>query len=220
MGTNAELLTQAMSRLGQRSSTRVRADVLAEINTTIDRLERGGFLPWFLEQTATIAVVASTASYSISTSFIREVEECRPYWVLSGVSPITTQVTYLQKRGYSDLRGLGSETSLKYYAIQDQKIHIRMVPDVAYALYLQYYHRQTGNLADDSSTVSNLWLVNAHDWVVNEALATVADLHLHNSKLADKLRSYARAAKADLYIYHESRVHTNQDYYVGGSSGS
>lgn len=212
MTTNSELLDQAMSRLGQRASTRVRADVLAEINTTIDRLERNPFLPWFLEKDATLSVVANDTSVALPSDFLREAEESRPYYVLD------SKVHYLTKRLFAALPGEDDATSVKFYAIRGETFYFRMAADQSYTITLSYYAAQTGNLVDDASTVSNLWLTKAHDWVVNEALTKVAAFHVQNEKLAILLKGDASAARKELYGYHEARINENQDFVVGGST--
>ena len=201
-----------MSRLGQRTSTRVRADVIAEINTTINRLERAPFLPWFLEVDATLDVSSGDSSVALPTNFLREAEESRPYYTMEGT------VYYLTKRFYAALPGESDASSVKFYAIRGETFYFRQVADRAYAITLPYISAQTGNLVDNADDVSNLWLLRAHDWVVNEALAKVAAFHLSNLELAGTLKGDAAETKRDLYNYHESRINLNQDYQVGGSS--
>lgn len=212
MATNSELLNEAMSRLGQRSSTRVRADVVVEINKAINRFERGTFLPWFLEEEDSLVFASGESSKALDTNFLREAEDTRPFYTLEGT------VYFLEKRLYGVLMGMGAETSVKYYAIRGETFYIRMEAEQAYTITVPSYWKQNDPFVDNATEVSNEWLLSAHDWVVNEALAKVAALHLHNQKLAADLKGDATSAKNELYVYHESRVHTNQDYFVGGSS--
>lgn len=211
MTTNAQLLDQATSRLGQRTSARLRLDVLSEINTTIDNLERGTFFPWFLEETATLAIVSEDTFKALPANFAIEADESRPYYVLEG------KVYYLTKRFYGALLG-ETPTSLKFYAIRGSEFHFRMAADRAYTILVPYYARETGNLADDTAEISNAWLINAKDWVLGEALTVVAAVHLQNPKMASIQSTLAQKAKNDLYVFHEAKVNTNQDFTVGGSS--
>ena len=211
MATNSELLDQAMSRLGQRSSTRVRSDIVAEINTTIDRLERAPFLPWFLEQDATLSISTNDTSEALPSDFLREATETRPWYTEDG------DTYYLEKRFYAALQQ-ETPTSLKYYAIKGETFYFKKTADKAYTVTLPYYAAQTGDFADNSSDVSNLWLLRAHDWVVNEALSKVAAFHVQNEKLAIALRADASSAKWDIINYHESRENEGQDFFVGGAS--
>lgn len=211
MTTNKELIDQAMSRLGQRSSVRVRADVVTEINTALDTLERGTFFPWFLEETAQLDIAIGDTFKALPSDFAREAEESRPYYTLEGT------LHYMTKRFYGTLLG-ETPTKLMYYAIRGNDFHFRMPADIAYTVYVDYYARQGDPLADNTTDVSNLWLLNAKDWVMNEGLSVVAGLHLHNDKLEQKLFARANKAKNDLYVYHESRINENQDFEVGGAS--
>lgn len=211
MTTNAELLNQAMSRLGGRSSTRLRADVLAEINTAIDTLERGTFHPWFLEQTASLSIVADDTFVDLPSDFAIEADESRPYYVLNGTT------YYLTKRFHGTLQG-EVPTSLKYYAIHGTEFHFRMPADIAYTVYLAYYARETGNLVDNATAVSNLWLINAKDWVLAVALKVVAATITQNDGLAVKMAALETKAKNELYVHHEARININQDFEVGGAS--
>lgn len=212
MTTNAELLNQAMSRLGQRKSTRVRADVVTEINTAIEVLERGTFRPWFLEKTATLAVVKDDTFAALPTDFLIEAEEVRPYFVLEG------KVHYLTKRFYGMLVG-ETPPEVRYYAIRGNDFHFRRPADIAYSIIVPYYAQTNDLLVDDTTDVSNPWLLNAQDWVFGKALGVVAAFHVHNQELAVNFSAAERQAKSDIYIFHEARINENQDFEVGGSSG-
>ena len=211
MATNAEILDIAMSRLGKRSSTRVRTDVVSEINSTIARLEQGDFRPWFLEQTATLSLVSGDTFKALPSTFLIEAQESRPYYVEEGT------VYYLEKRFYGTLLG-EVPTSLKYYAIRGSNIHFRMAADKAYTLYVDYYAKSNDALVDNASAATNVWLLNAQDWVLNEACARVAGLHLGSDPLAAKLTAAAAKDKRDIFVFHEARINENQDFYVGGAT--
>jgi len=211
MATNAEVLDLAMSRLGQRSSLRVRTDVLAEINATIDRLERGTFIPWFLEKTASLAFGVGDTSQPLPTDFAIEADESRPHFVLNGT------VFYLTKRFAAAIQG-EIPNAVRFYAISGNNFLIRKAADIAYTILVPYYGRVTGNLVDDATAVSNLWLIDAKDWVLYEALTTVAAIQIQNDKLSQKMAVLAAGAKREVYNFHEARININQDFVVGGSS--
>jgi len=211
MTTNSELIDQAMSRLGQRSSTRLRADVVTEINTTIDTLERGEFLPWFLEETATMTILPSQSFDTLPGDFGLEMEDSRPYYLKDG------KTHYLTKRLFAAIFG-EDPPDMRYYAIRGTEFYVRQIPDEEETVYLPYTARQTGDLADDGSVVSNLWLHHAKDWVLGEALAAVASLHLSNDKLAATQAVFGAKGKRSVFVHHEARVNMNQDFEVGGIS--
>lgn len=211
MATNEELLNQAMGRLGTRASPVLRAHVLNEINTAIDNLERGTFFPWFLEKTASLSVVVDDTFVSLPADFAIEADESRPYYVQGGGN------FYLTKRFHAALQG-EVPTSLKFYAIHGTEFHFRHVADKAYTIFLPYYGRQTGNLVDDATTVSNLWLINAKDWVLGMALKVVASVYIQNDALSLKHAGAENQGKQTLYVHHEARININQDFVVGGAS--
>ena len=211
MATNASVLDLAMSRLGKRASTRLRADVLLEINAAIDRLERGTFFPWFLEKTASLSFVIDDTFKAMPSDFAVEADESRPYFTLEGT------VFYLTKRFHAALQA-EVPNEIRFYAILGNDLHIRKAADIAFTLSVPYYARVTGNFVDDAADISNLWLIDAKDWVIYEALTTVAAVIVQNDALAIKMTTLAQKAQRDLYVFHESRVNINQDFVVGGSS--
>ena len=215
MATNTVLLDQMMSRLGQRKSQRLRADLIAEVNQAVQELERKPFIPWFLEQALPLAFASGTASVAIP-NFIREVEETRPYYVQE------SQITYLAKT----LRGTlyAHETALTspqiYTLTGDTNMEIRPVPTKDYTINILVYAKSNDAIADNTNEASNPWLLNAFDYLAETALERTARFHMRDMKAADEHGKAAARMLNDLYAFHESRVHTNQDYYVGGSSGT
>lgn len=211
MSTNRELIDQAMGRLGQRTSTRIRANVIEEVNTAIDDLERGTFFPWFLEKTATLDVMSEDSFINLPADFAIEADETRPYYVREGT------VFYLTKRFYGTLIGEVS-TSLKYYAVRGTEFHFRMAADKEYSIIVPYYAKTVDPLVDTTDDVSNLWLLEAKNWVLGKALGLVASTNLQNPNLAKTFAVLEFKSKTDIYNYHEARVNQNQDFEVGGSS--
>ncbi len=219
MATNAEVLDLAMSRLGQRSSTRIRADVLSEVNASINTLEKAPFLPWFLRATDSFAFGDFTVSNAIGTTaldstFLRDVEDTRVYYTTSeaGFNFLTKLLIGM----------LPTETPLgqSFYAIDvgAKTISVRIAPVTGQTYWLEYYAEQTGNLVDDATAVSNKWLLNAQDYILAHALKTVARFQIQNDELAAKFAIQQTEEYTKLYNYHESLAHENQDYFVGGAS--
>jgi len=189
----------------------VRADVLAEINATIDRLERGTFIPWFLEKTASLSFAVDDTLQPLPSDFAIEADESRPYYTLSGT------VFYLTKRFAAAIQG-ETPNSVCFYAISGTNFLIRKAADIAYTISVPYYGRVTGDLVDNATAVSNLWLLDAKDWVLYEALTTVAAIQIQNDKLSQKMTVFAAGAKREVYNFHEARININQDFVVGGAS--
>lgn len=211
MNTNKELIDLAMSRLGSRKSQRLRDSVVSEINQAIVTLERGTFLPWFLQNTASLVFAAGDTIKALPATFAREQEDTRPYFLTD------TKATFLTKRLYPQLlREEPNEIAL--YSINGNDFHLRRVPTEAITIYVDYYARIGGTLVDNEDAISNSWLLDASDWVLGKALKTVALGPGGNRNLATDMAALETSARNDIYAYHESRVHTNQDYEVGGST--
>ena len=211
MTTNAEVIDQAMSRLGKRASTRLRADVLTEINAAIDAAEKAPFLPWFLQDLGSISATSSATSASLPADFLREEEDTRPYYVLSGTN------YYLSKRLYNMLEG-ETPTSLSLYSIRGTTFYYKAAPSDALTIYLPYYKSVGGDLADDGSAVSNLWLLNARNYILAKALHMVASTVVRDDNLAREQAALRTDAWRDLVAFHESIQVENLDAYVGGAS--
>ena len=211
MTTNRELLDNALSRLGQRKSLRVRDDTIFEINQAIETLERGTFFPWFLEKTATLSLVVGDTFKALPTDFAIEQEDTRPFFVEEGA------VKYLTKRFFGALQG-EVPTDLRFYAIRGNDFHFRIAADKAYTVTVLYMARTGGGFVDTTDDVSNLWLIDAAEYVTSMALVRVARFHLQNENLASDFVALEQKSKRDLYVHHESRVNLNQDFEVGGST--
>ena len=211
MSTNAQFIDQAMGRLGQRTSPKIRANVLEEINTAIDDLERGTFFPWFLEKTATLNLVVDETFQALPSYWVIEADETRPYYVENGL------VYYLTKRFYGALLG-EVPTTLKFYAIRGTEFHFRKVADKAYTVIIPYYAKTVDPLVDDATAVSNLWLLEAKNWIMGKALSVVAATNLQNLPLATTMAALEVKSRIEVFNYHEARLNQGQDFEVGGAT--
>jgi hypothetical protein len=212
--TNAELIEQLMSRLGQRRSTRVREDLVTEVTSAIEDLEVEPFVPWFLESTATLAFSEGLTFVDLPADFSIERESTRPYYVLEGTTYYLTKMVSGAIFGYTT-----SNTAPQRYSIIGNEIHIRPVADQDYTIYLPYYAKTNASGFDDNANqISNVWLLEAKEWVANKALAIVAGQHLQNERLEAKFLALEMRHKRQIYSKHIAREAQNQDYQVGGAS--
>lgn len=215
MATGTEIIDFAMSRLGKRSSTSLRADVIDEINAAIDRLERGDFKPWFLQSTiAATFTNEGDDTATLASTFGGEQEESRPWW-----QDDDGEKHFLTKRFYGQLL-TETTTEVRYYSIVGNTSFLiaAAAPEDGFTVTVPSYLRYTGDLADTDDTVTNPWLIDAKDWVLMSALRRVASLHLRDMELVGILQGLEAEAKREVYIYHELRMNMNQEYRVGGSS--
>ncbi len=219
MATYAEILDLGMSRLGKRSSTTLRADLLLELQSTVDEPNNGEFLPWFLETSGVVSISSSTGVGALPSIFLREAEDVKPYYTADDGTR-----KYLHKRLYGELLGAEDETSPKYYSIYQSSMYVRAYPESNLIVNLSYYSNDsaTGSIITDSGTDADghLWLFHAKNWVLNQACSMVAGEILGNQKKAQSLMARAMATKAQVYKFHEARIHQNQDYSMGGATNS
>lgn len=212
--TNAELIEQMMSRLGQRRSVRVRADLVTEVTSAIVDLEAEPFIPWFLQDTAELAFDEGLSFVELPDDFSIEREGTRPYYVLEGTTCFLTKMISGAIFGYTT-----TDTSPQRYSIIGNEMHIRPVADQDYVINVPYYAKTDGaGFADNSNPISNIWLLEAREWVINKALAIVAGQHLQNERLEAKFFALEGRHKRQIYSKHIAREAQNQDYEVGGSS--
>jgi hypothetical protein len=213
MTTNSELIDQWMSRLGQRTSTRVRADLVSEVNSAIKDLEVQPFVPWFLQKTATLSISTDDVLAALPSDFIIEREGHRPYYTREGTVHYLTKMVAGMIYGYTT-----TEVRPMRYAIDGNNFLFRPVADQAYTIYVPYYGKTGGGFVDDSADISNIWLLNAEEWVGAKALKMTAGTHLQNKGLAADFVGLEAAQKAAVYKLHIARESQNQDYEVGGIS--
>lgn len=213
MLTNQYFIDLWMSRLGQRASLRVRQDLVAEINSSIIYLESQVFIPWFLEAWTTIPLNPGDGIAPLPLTFAIEREYTRPYFSLEG------RIHFLTKRVFGAIYGIEDSGDVpKYYALHGQNLVLRPVATIPLTLNVAHYVKTGGGVVDDTAEATNVWLLNAPDWVAFRALKAVAGLHLQNTQKASEFERMEIQAKDDIYRFHLAREHQNQDYEVGGIS--
>jgi hypothetical protein len=209
LSTDADWIQLLMNRLGQRTGTTLRAKVVDEINASIEEIEKGSFLPWFLETENTEVTVASTRTIALPTGFLREIEN-RSIQILDGDS----KWQLLKKLRIEDLDSQfrnASEGRPTRYALSGLNIFVGRTPNDVYTIDFPYMKATTA-ITDSGAAATNPWLTNAHNWILSHAGVTVASLQLQNQKLAGVFGSVAARARQELMNSHEAREHTNHQY--------
>lgn len=213
MSTHKELLDRWMGRLGSLRSTRVRADLLSEVNAAILDLENEAFIPWFLNRTGTLSIAQNDLFVTLPGDFLIEQEKHRPYYVLEG------KTYYLKKVTSGAIYGVEtSNTRPTFYSINGSEFHFRPVADQAYTIYFPYYQKSGDPMTDDEDNVTNKWLLNAPEWIGMRALKMTAGTHLQNEKKGSVFAGLEREQKQKIYKRHIAREAQNQEYEVGGIS--
>ena len=211
---NSDVLDSMLQRLGNRRNFS-RETLLIELNAKIAELERGSFLPWFLEGLWETTLSAGTRSLAVPTDFLQEVENGKLELVTA-----TGRCLYPKKRPFEVVQAAwqnypdGGEPFV--YALWAGAVHFAPTPMANYSFSLPYF-KKTGEIADTATPVSN-WLANAYNFIVYQTLVDVSANNLKDNESAVTFSNLANSAYARLYKYNEARQHTNRDYNIGEDS--
>jgi hypothetical protein len=223
MALNSELVDRVMLRLGTRTNAALRTGIVSEVNAQIEILERASFLPWFLEDNSvTVTTVADQDWIAAPARFLREIEEDEPWF-----TDADDGRRFLVKREPTQIQRANDPDSTDYpqvYAVRgDNTILFGPIPDDAYTITFPCYRKSNVVFVDDGAAVTHPWLLDAADWVLNLAGAVVADLHLQNTSLSQRLGAYAGAARSEVWKHHTARLMANfedtADKFAGERTG-
>ena len=208
---NSEVLDNMMNRLGNRALPKLRSACLRELNIKIEEQERSEFLPWFLEGDYTGVTVANQEYSLLPSDFLTEWED--------GAVWLQTTAGAWVKLLKQTLQAIREETinvtatQPVAYAIHNDRFYFGPKPDKAYAIKFPYVKKSTA-MVDDSSAVTNGWVLHGYNFIVNAALAVVAKDHVQNIPQSAGFNGEASSARESLYKYDESRKHINADYMI------
>lgn len=203
---NSAYIDLLMQRLGSRTSTTLRATVVNELNVQKDILEAGSFLPWFLRKTATVAVVAGTATYNLPTGFIREIDGER----LSIVDASNTK-RLMTKRQMEQLQQLEVENNSSgvplRFALIGSTFSIWPVPLASYTITIPHFQR-TASITDTTGSI-NTWFSNAAELLLGMAGAVVSEFHTRDKAATQSFLSLAARARGELMAADTARQVAN-----------
>jgi hypothetical protein len=207
---NSQVLDLMIQRMGNRKNFS-RDTLLLEMNSKIQELEVGSFLPWFLEGMWEEAGV-DVPSLSLPEDFLQEVEDGK----LELVSEVGKFI-YPKKRPFEKVQEVwqvypeGGEPRI--YAIWGGQLHLAPRPVAPYVLSLPYF-KQTPEVADGEEEVTS-WLKHALNFITYATLVDVSSNNLRDTEAANRFSSLAGKAYSTLYRHNEARQHTNADYNIG-----
>jgi hypothetical protein len=211
---NSDVLDSMLQRLGNRRNFS-RETLLIELNAKIAELERGSFLPWFLEGIWETTLSVGTRSLDVPADFLQEIENGK----LELVSA-SGRFLYPKKRPYEVVQAAwqnypeGGEPFV--YALWADQVHFGPEPSSAYQLILPYF-KKTLEVTDTATPVSS-WLAEAYNFIVYQTLVDISANNLKDNESAMTFSNLANSAYARLYKYNEARQHTNRDYNIGEDS--
>jgi len=178
----------------------------------IQSLERSPFHPWFLEKTSSgLVTVADVQTVALPTDFLLMVEDTKIYLIDSD------EVYHEQTRGYHEdmerIYNAADAGTPAGYDIFAGNIYFGPKPDGVYTIRLKYYQRTTPP-SDDGVEVSNLWTLNAEDFMVTSLAARLCDIYTMDERRAASLKIESSSLRLELFKYNEARKHTDMDYVV------
>ena len=204
-----------MSRLGKRSDSALRVDVISEMTFVQDVLLEGGiFLPWFLlSESATTTTTADDERVQLPSAFLGEWEEGALYRV-----PDTGNDIQLIKDDYEALKGRYTGTGAPtHYDLAGDYFYLKPTQDAAYTIKMRYYQRATSlaGTYGDATNIENLWLKWASDVFIGEVGVIIAGQVLQMPKAVLQFTKQAQSGWARLRIKDTSVRETNKERSMG-----
>jgi hypothetical protein len=217
--TGAQALNLIMARLGNRTGTTLRANILLEMQLAQDNFtEKLKFMPWFLREDYTNAgfvTVDGVETVAVPASHLRIDDEWGALFYQDTTITSTDQWMPIRKDAYLAFKDKEFEAvdgKPQYFDILGTLIYLRPYPDAAYPLRILHYKKDTA-LTDDSNT--NLWLTYAQNWLIGEAGFVAASLHVKDDAAAQYFLALAQQARDGLLVETEARKHSGQSYSMG-----
>ena len=208
--TNKEMFDFIMQRLGNRTSTTTRAAVVKELNEVIRQMELSDVLPWFMEDIWVQNTSANVDYLDLPTDYIRDDDEGNP--------EIQTTSGYRKcpKDGYNNLRATYANLDAaipEKFAIYGERVYFGPTPDAAYSFRLPYYKR-TGDVVDNTSAITNKWLLNFFNFITLCTINIVARTHTRDDKLVSSTSSPLADARKLMWQGIEARIHAGREYLL------
>lgn len=193
---NTEVFDLMAGRLGRRQAPLIRQVCVTELNQAIRELERGPNKPWFLEDSAEDDLVANQGYIELPADFLMEIEEGT--FELEHEADGWTELTKVARDVLRKNTANCDPAFPEAYSIWGKRFLLGPTPDQAYAYRFDYYKR-TESVGDNSSTVTNDWLLEFFDYTTYFALIKVARDHLQNSAKQKEMTDAWLVAK-DMYF--------------------
>jgi hypothetical protein len=215
--TGAQAIDAILERCGNQQGTDLRATVLREMRSTQIELEGGRTIPWFLltEKTTTYVTVANTDYVDLGDAFLRAEDEAGGVWYKDTTRSEIDQWVRLERNSFQNMDAKFKDDEAaapQQYAVVNETLYLRPVPDAAYELKILGYFRAT-ELADDAA--SNSWLAKAEAWLTYTTATIIATVYLQNDALGQRLAQLAAGFRSRVVVETEARQHADQDYQMG-----
>jgi hypothetical protein len=90
------------------------------------------------------------------------------------------------------------------------------VPDQVYSFRIPYYKR-TDSITDNTSSVTNKWLLNFFNFVTLDTIDLVARTHTRDQNLVISIREELGEARRLMEVAVEARIHAGREYLLDES---
>lgn len=210
--TNNELYDLILVRARRTGDTNIRATIAAEIRGLLNGWEKSPFLPWFLETRSNgFATTADGLPVNVPTGFLNLVEDTKVWITTSSGSKKELPRMYHED---IEVNFINSSAGLpKYYDIFADQFVFGPAADAIYPVQFKFYAGTTPP-PDNSSAVTNPWVLQAEDLFVFGVAERVVREYVKDYKHADELLNKVATLRADLHKFNESRKHSNMDYSI------
>lgn len=212
-------LNLMMARLGGRTNATIRANALIEMQLAQDFFQQKmSFIPWFLQvdyTDAAFVTVAAQEYVALPSDFARLDDEWGALYYKDTERSEVDQWVRVKKGTYDIFKDKyfdGDSQDPSLFDIIGQRIYMRPIPDQARDLRMLYYKKDT---SPTDTAATNLWLTHAPNWLIGEAGAVVAGLHIKDMEAAEFFAVLAKQAKDFLYTETIARKVTGQSYGMG-----
>lgn len=210
--TNQELYDLILIKARRAGDTNLRAVIFAEMRGLLNGWEKSPFHPWFLEtRSSGFATTADGEPVAVPTGFLLLVEDTKVRIVnADGAKKILTRMYHEDIEEHFD--NVDPTLPRNYDIFADQFV-FGPAADAAYAVHFKYYAATTPP-PDNTSTVSNPWVLNAEDLVVHAVAERLVREYVKDYRHADELAGKATQLRTDLHKFNEARKHVDMDYSI------
>ena len=184
-----------MNRLGQRTNTSLRDQIIAEMVMVQETVLEGNPTPlWFmLTEKSDAQTEAGDERVKLPPDFVQEWEEGGLYYLDNDGEEqdfVRGDWDVIKKK----ITGSGRP---EYYDLAGEYILLRKIPDDIYTIKMRYYGAQddlSGSYGD-ANNIENNWLKYASDWFLAEVGIIIANQYLQSEKMVQMFIKQATEAK-------------------------
>ena len=185
-----------MLRLGQRTNTNLRGQIIGEMVFVQENLMEGNATQfWFtLKDSSGLVTVADTETVTLPSDFMQEWEEGALYVTdASGSQKEVKKADWDTIAIHTNLSGTGLP---EFYSIDITNISLRKIPDVVYTLDIKYHGSQEdlSGVYGDAANVENAWLKYASDWMIAETGMIIASQYLQSESMTAMFHAQSQIA--------------------------